>query len=296
MRRLLLCSWTVALWLATSTTSAQTGNNDVQACVAASTAGQTQRDEGHLIAAQRELRACARESCPGIVEKRCLEWLADVNERLPSIIVRVQDAGAQDVFDVHVKVDGEPIVLDGRPVTLDPGQHEVVVEREGRPTAKRKILLAEREQARLVSIALGTVAKPAASTLPPPPPPAQQAAESKQPARFHVPWGVWVLTGVGVGALTSFVVVGLGAKRDRDDLWKICMSHCNVDQPDMLQRAKHKALAADISLGVGAAALVGAGAWTLTSWLRGRKAGFDHASLTFGPLPDGVLAGYRTAY
>src|ERR1700753_253840 len=94
------CAATVAL--------AEPTSEDTQACVAASTQGQTDRDEGRLLAAREQLLMCAREACPSIVRKSCADWLSELSGRIPSVVVRVQEAGQRDVTDARVTLDGRP--------------------------------------------------------------------------------------------------------------------------------------------------------------------------------------------
>jgi hypothetical protein len=51
---------------------------------------------------------------------------------------------------------------------------------------------------------------------------------------------------------------------------------------------------ADVSLGIGAAALLGAGAWTLSRWLRRERP--PDTQLGFAPTQGGVLATVAARY
>jgi hypothetical protein len=274
--------------------------------VAASTQGQTDRDDGRLVAARSELRTCARASCPAIVAKSCAEWLAALEPRIPSVVLRVVEAGAGDITDATVTLDQKPVALDGREVWVDPGRHEVVVETAGRSPVARTFLVAERERARLLTIEL-----PALASAAPPPvaetksdavdaaPAAQTSSEpSAAPTavahtarRFAVPVGAWVLAGVAVAAGVSFAVLGTQAKNDLHVLDRKCAPDCD---PKQAEPGERKALLADVSLGVGAAALLGAGAWTLGRWLRRDRA--DDTSVALWPTRDGVLATVAARY
>jgi hypothetical protein len=271
---------------------------DTQTCVAASTQGQTDRDEGRLLAAREQFLACTREACPSIVKKSCSTWLAELGERIPSVVVRIHDAGQHDVTDARVTLDGKPIALDGRPVALDPGTHALSVNAQGFLPVARTLLLAEREQGRLLVVEL-----PARTV-----PPARSAAlESKRapatpkrrepapPASFHVPVAGWVLGGLGVVGVATFVALRSKAQSDLHELERDCSPYCSDRQRDA---GKRKTLAADISLGVGIAALAGACAWTLGSWLRQRHnaAAEPRAALALVPTRGGAVAALAARY
>src|SRR4051812_35283843 len=99
--------------------------DDKAACVAASTKGQTLRDEGKLLRARDELLACAKDSCPDIVRGYCAQWLGEVDKRLASVVIRARGSKGEDLVDVRVTMDGNPLVtkLEGRSISIDPGEH-----------------------------------------------------------------------------------------------------------------------------------------------------------------------------
>jgi hypothetical protein len=249
-----------------------------RACVAASTEGQIARDEGRLLDAREQLLMCARDECPNVVKKSCGEWLADVEERIPSVVVRVVDAQGSDLTDATLTIDGEEVALDGRPVTLNPGQHDVQVRLPSGETSERKVLLAEKEKSRLINI---TGTAPVAEL-----PPEDAAEPSEERPAFKVPTGAWVLGGVGILGLASFTYFGLSAKSELDDLEQPKPDGCSPDcTDDDTVAGRRSALIADISLGVGAASLVGAVTWTLVAWKRNKSA--SEKSVAFVPNGTG---------
>lgn len=277
-----------------------------RACVAASTQGQTDRDDGHLLAARNQLRTCARASCPAIVANKCGDWLADLEPRIPSVVPRVVETSEGDITEATVTIDQKPVALDGREVWVDPGRHEVVVETAGRSPVVRTFLVAERERARLLTIELPALATAA------PVPVAEttggvvheelEAQKSSEPSaalgpvapvqhEFAVPVGAWVLAGVGVAGGVGFAVLGTQAKNELHKLDRACAPEC---EPKQAEPGERKARLADISLGVGAAALLGAGAWTLSRWLRRDRGGDTVVALW--PTREGVQATMAARY
>jgi hypothetical protein len=73
----------------------------------------------------------------------------------------------------------------------------------------------------------------------------------------------WVLGGLGVVGIGTFAVLRVEAGRELDSLQE-CSPACD---PAKSEPGRHLALGADISLGIGVAALAGAGVWALGSWL-----------------------------
>ena len=250
-----------------------------RACVNASTEAQIARDEGRLLDAREQLVLCAQDQCPAVVRKSCAEWLSDVDERIPSVVVSALDASGQDLTDVTLTIDGKTVPLDGRPVMLDPGPHELSVTEASGITEERKVLLAEKEKARLVNVNISINVREGTSSAEP----AAEGAQSQSEREFRVPTGAWVLGGVGVLGLGSFVAFGMMAKGEHDDLEKACSPNCNQDDVDA---GKSKALIADISLGVGVASLVGALTWTLVA----KKRAKESPSISFAPTHTGGVA------
>ena len=296
-------------------------SEDAQACVAASTRGQTDRDEGRLLAARDQLLSCAREGCPSIVKKSCAGWLTELGERIPSVVVRVHEAGQRDITDAHVLLDGRAVALDGRPVPLDPGMHTLSIEAQGGPPIERTFLVAERERGRLFIVEVparsvapansasapdasrseesdpGKRAEPHASTTAAEPSSAGHE-QSSPPARahVHVPGGAWVLGGLGVAGVVTFAALLAKAKHDLDELEHTCSPDCPESESDAGYR---KLLAADVSLGIGLAALAGAGAWTLGSWFVHRRdvpPPSRAAELSLVPTRGGAFASLAARY
>jgi hypothetical protein len=226
-----------------------TGDDIVRECIDASTRGQTLRQQGHLLGAREQMIQCARDACPSVVRSHCMRWLGDIDERIPSIIVRAQDAGGVDLVDARVVIDGRPGKLDGRAVQLDPGEHIVAVVRDGARREERLILV-EGEASRLVMLRL------------PPAAPAPRAVQPEvQPAyERRIPLATWVLGGVGVAALGTATYFGVAAKAQLDDLNASCTPHCTDAQT---RPGRADALAFDVLLAAGGAAVGAAVVWAL---------------------------------
>ena len=192
--------------------------------------------------------------------------MADLEAQTPSIVVRVVDASGNDRTDVRTLIDGRAVKLDGKPISLDPGEHVVSVETPEGLRREQKVLVAVREKSRLLTVQ--TVAKAESSNSPAPEPsdkPARPAAGAEQgpptpSATRGIPVGALVVGGVGVASLGSALYFGLKARTQYDELKRECAPRCN---PESTDAAHQKAVIADVSLAVGVAALAGGVLWAV---------------------------------
>lgn len=214
------------------------------ACVQASEKGLDARERGALRAARAHFVTCAADACPKSMRVDCARWLDEVDASLPSIVVGAKDASGTDLFDVRVKVDGEPVedVHSGRPVVLDPGPHVVHFERGKAPNLEIRdvrVLLRTGERNRPVLATLdggaGTSTTPTPST-----------------SGSAVPVATWVFGGIGVLALGAFGTFAVIGSEEKSRLRDACSPTC-TDRDIGALRTNY--IVADISLGVGLVAL-----------------------------------------
>ncbi len=250
-------------------------------CIAASTDGQTSRDAGKLVEARDRFLVCSRDACPGVVRSSCGRWLTEVEQQIPSVVIRAADAANADITDGTATVDGTEVPLDGKPIPLDPGKHLVVIEASGGVHLEKKVLLVAGEKSRLLELRVEAPA-PAPAKLP------EKSDASAEPAARSggIPTGAWVLGGVGVVALGSFGFFGLSAKHELNELNETCSPAC---QPSQSDTGRREAVLADISLGVGVVALAGAVTWTLLSGSSSSDSGAKSA-LVVAPSTHGGYA------
>jgi hypothetical protein len=244
MRRALGC---VALGVVLVAPRAAAAPTDVHECVTAAERGQRLRDKLLLKPAQGEFISCARDVCPGPVKSECTKWLADVSDRIPSIVVRATDGAGHDVTDVRVFVDDAPAQerVDGRRLEIDPGPHRIRFERSSFPPKTIEIVAREGEKNRFVDVAIGAEAPP-----PPPPPPPKRPHDRPFPVLGAVLAGVAVLGGA------SFAFFAATGQSDVDHLRATCAPRC---APSDVSSARTKIIVANVSLGVGIVAAVSAG-------------------------------------
>jgi hypothetical protein len=220
--------------------------DDREQCASAADQAQQLRDEGKYRRAREQLLVCARDVCPAPIKRDCLDWLTQVENTAPTVVFGAKDA-TRDLSDVKVSVDGVAVTdrLDGKPVQMDLGKHIVKFEYQGQ-TKEEDVIIGAGQKNRNVTVTFGTAAAPGGPGGGPTPPPGGETSKSGS----IVP--ALVVGGIGVVALGSFAVFGLGGKSDVSHLEDTCKPHCAESDVD---KARTKLIIADISLGVGIVAL-----------------------------------------
>lgn len=217
--------------------------DDREQCASAADQAQQLRDEGKYRRAREQLLICARDVCPAPIKRDCLEWLSQVESTAPTVVFGAKDA-TKDLSDVKVYVDGAAVTdrLDGKPVQMDLGKHTVKFEYQGQ-TKEEEVIIGAGQKNRNVTVTFGAAAATG------PTGPAGSGSETSKEGSL-VP--ALVVGGIGVLAIGSFAIFGLGGKSDVSDLESTCKPHCAQSDVD---KARTKLIIADISLGVGVVAL-----------------------------------------
>ncbi len=258
-----------------------------KACLAANSEGQDLRAAGKLRAAREALLTCAHDPCPGPVQTDCSRWVGELDQEIPSIVVRLTRDGAE-VAGASLEIDGSAAALDGKAVPLDPGKHRLIVRVVGEPEREENVVLVTGEKNRIVAISLPsqTPAKldePPSKVTSPEPPAAAPPAKPVWP---------WIFVGVSAVALGGFAYFAATGTHDVHQLDGQCAPHCDDASVDA---AKRKLLVADLALGV---AVVGAGLATygfLSSTSTPRSTGASTAP-SVALLPGGVFAAWKGAF
>lgn len=219
-----------------------------QACVAAYDRAQDLRRTGQLVAARAQLITCSQPTCPPAATDDCIQWLHDVEQSLPSVVVSARDASGREAADLRVFVDGALLAdaQSGRALEIDPGAHTWRFESSLGPAVEEHVTILEGQKRRAISVILGPPASGKASSAPVAPPGPAAAPER--------PIGVmtWVLGGVGVAGLGVFAGFGARSLGDESALRTTCAPHCAAGDVDAI---RHEHTAADVGLGVGVASL-----------------------------------------
>jgi hypothetical protein len=281
-------------------------SDDKKQCMVAAETGQNQRDDGHYRAARESFLACTRDACPKVVVQSCTRWLRELDQDAPTVVLGAKDEQGNDLTDVKVTYDGEPLatVLDGKPIGTDSGEHVFRFEREGSVPVEQKLVLRAGEKARVVTAVLRSENAAAAPPEPEPSKPPPPAAETQPPesllSAHNVTAGVigiGALAAAGVGAL--FLVESEQAKNDANNLRSgLAPSACSRSQPPSTCQslsdkvnAQHNDANLATGLFIGAGALAAAAVLTWIVWPHGGTE--PTSSAWIAPVPGGVTLNFR---
>lgn len=229
------------------TASATTQSSSVTECVEAHASGQELRQEGKLLESRAQFLRCSQEACPGLVRSECLSSIDELRSQIPSVVFRISVDG-EARSDVAASMDGQELFseIPTRALEVNPGKHRFVFRFGELDAIERQVTITEGEKLVPVSAAFSST-------------PAEQPAEAESPpvATEHrpIPLPVYVLAGVGALGLGGFMGFGLAARSKEGELRSSCSPACAQSEIDALE---NRALAADISLGIGIAALAAA--------------------------------------
>lgn len=239
-----------ALTLANAAASRAQGSGPVtdssgrDACLSGHEQSQELRLAGKLLASKKALLSCAEEQCPAMVRADCLRWLDEVEGAIPTIVV-VAKSDRGDEFDVRVIIDGNLATsqLDGKPIELDPGSHQILFDRSGSRPQEMRLILGQGEKNRILRLDFGT--KP--PSLPAPAPTLAPASLQAPTGVRPVPAMTYVFGGVAAAAVASATYFGLKANAAHNDAMRSCAPLCSrpvVD--DVKQNARYS----DFSTGI----------------------------------------------
>jgi hypothetical protein len=155
------------------------------------------------------------------VQKDCARWLEEVDRELPSIVITPSGLTSEEAAEVGVKIDGQLIsgALSGAALSVDPGPHELVLERPGHPPIRRSIMAQQGVQNRAIEVTFGapdalagTASSGALGPL------GDSAAGSSSELRPYA-YAAWSVGAVGLGV---FAVLGTLGRADERALKQDC--------------------------------------------------------------------------
>lgn len=267
----------------------------VNDCAQKFESAQTLRKDGKLKAAAEALIACSQPNCPTFIAKECTAIYSEVQSSLPTYTLRATEGRDKLITEVRVYLDGELIseAIDGRAVPIDPGVHDFRFVAKGKPEQSTKVLVAEGEKNKIVSVDFAPPeerAAPVAINVTEPVTPVDLGKERKS----GPPLGAYILGGVGLAAIGAGVVLRVVADKDFDDAERSCAPSCSQSKTDSIDMKYNLSMA---SFAVGGAAIVGAGVIWLVSGSGSAGPSTTHA-LSLKPTwrGDGVLAGWRGTF
>ncbi len=279
-------------------------------CAMAHEKAKERQQTADLREARELLLTCAKTACGEFLAQQCRSGLQQLDADIPTVVPVVTDDTGAALVDVQVTMDGEPLTsrLDGRGLPVDPGLHEFSYSTARGVFHTEKLMIIAGQRNRVLAVKW----TPPVST-PPTAQPTVAAAVSSEPAVSAPPVEQdtpevassgsgqgkastsvlpYVFGGVGVAAVgTSLLLVHWGS--DDNEQLDQCKPNCQQASVDHVQRLY---LAADITLGVGIAAL-GAATWLFVADLTAEKPP-SHAAYRFDvtPLASGAFATVKGAF
>src|SRR6266700_4057586 len=295
---LLVASIHVASALA-KTTGKRPARGDKRACAQYYYKAKENIQAGHLLDAKETLGRCARAVCGSFLQQECTTLYTQMENDVPSVVPVVLDAAETPGAAFEVRVDGELLTskLDGIAIPVNPGWHEFTFSTEGSTFATQKILLAQGQRNRAISVSqrpANAKVAGAPKIIPTNKAPdrknvaVQETDSDSEPAKVEPPfkrklqapesqsetiksdsgasWGAYVLGGVGLVGAGGAALFTYWGRQDNNALRSSCAPDCN---PASVHHIRMVYLAADVSGATGVAALV-ASTWL---FLRSRSSG-----------------------
>jgi len=260
------------------------------ACEEAYRAAVQRRAEAKLVAALRELLSCADPGCGSELSAECSTLYSAIEQTLPSLVFVAFEATGAERTDVTVTVDGEIVTrqLDGKPVSIDPGQHEIVFTVPDLPPARLVFPVQAHDRFQQVRVVFAPEPEPVV-----PPREPKPVASQPQPLpalERRVPILSYVLGSVGVVALGAGVVNRVIGSQEFDELKAGCSPNC---PPSDVDQVRQKYVLSNLSFGLAAAALAGAAlVYVFTPPARGR----EPAAVGLAIGPHGASAAVRARF
>lgn len=252
------------------------------ACMAAFHEAQLQKAEARYQAARRELLKCAQTECGDAMIASCIQMYAGLESAIPSVVPSAKRGGAE-LANVSVDVNGTPVSghLEGTPLELDPGVYTFTFHAPGLPSVQHEVVLRAGEQRRpLVAVFPAEAPVPAFA----PATVGSRPTPALQPASRGVPVMSYVLGGLGLAGLGTFVAYRVSAANLEDELDQVCAPRCSRSATDGVDQ---RYLMSNIALGVGAAAIAGA---VLVYTLTPEHPAAPEIAVMLSPLGDGASA------
>jgi hypothetical protein len=221
----------------------------VQECIGEHVEAQLLRKQGRLLAARDRLVACAEPTCPELVREECSALARELEVAQPSVILSALDADGQPTSEPLVSIDGltDLVPLDGHPILLDPGAHQLRFQHPEGWIREVEFVLEESEHERRI------VADFRASS-------GSDGGPGERRWPNHVMLASAGVATLALGSFTYFALAGRSVESDLDR----CKPNC--ENQDDVDRMRSRYLIADVSLGVALVSLgVGAYAWTQRS-------------------------------
>ncbi|MEP7049083.1 MAG: hypothetical protein ABJB12_01970 [Pseudomonadota bacterium] len=243
------------------------------ACSRSFEQSQRLRNGSQYVAASDEAAKCANPKCGEALFDECSKIYDQLQTALPSVVFGVRDDSGGELTRVIVTMDGQPSrnLLDGKPVSVDPGSHRFAFASDGYQRAEQAVLIRAGEQLRPINAVLRRATN------------GQVAPPSDEESPRSVPLASYVLGAVSVVGLGAFVGFRMAGASRFDALDRECKPTCTQSAVD---NARQKYMISDVALGVSLAAVAAAVTVYLVSLSERRSV----AALQVSPSEHGLNA------
>ncbi len=253
-------------------------------CSAAYERSQTEKLAGHYVAARAAALECSQIQCSAAIVKECVRFYEALEADTPTLVFSARKYEGGELTDVRVEMDGQLATeqITGRPLAVDPGPHDFVFTHPQRGRIQVRETARVGDHARVIEVKfVDPNAKPEDKGVAPVP--------TKLGPR-KIPVLSYVLGGVGVAALGAFTYFRVSGVQDYNELNSNCSPQCNPNDVDPI---RSKFTASYVSLGVGIAALAGAG---LVYVVAPRRDRIPVVQASIGAHGDGAMAGVKATF
>ena len=262
-----------------------------QVCAAAYEKTQSLRESGQLRDARLQAIACSAPTCSVYVTRDCHQWLTEIEAVLPTVVLTATDSAGAAAVAVRVTVNGRTVTekLDGKPVSLDPGEHVVRFEMAGAAAVQQKVSIRQGEKNRKLSASFEKAPPSIPPALPASVPPPQPLATPTPPPRTAgVPLWAWLSGGAGMAALGVSAGFGASALAAQSKLVTACggdPARCPAStRAETVPLADQRTLGRNVFLGLGSVAVVGIGAAVIGIATAASKTSAPRTSFILAPF------------
>ena len=287
--------WSRLRWIASAlclclvwTPAGRAADESKKTCAAAFADAQRLMRKGSLLEAEKKLVLCGGPQCPAAMHPDCQQWLASVQASIPTIVFQVSSASGLSPKNFLLALDGgDPIELDGRAVSIDPGPHEVTVESSGYETMTKRFVVSEGEKLRreVVTLAPLMVVRPNDHRVPP----AQDNPVATPNVEVHTSrLTLPVLIASSGAALAGIGAVYFGLKARADDRQ---LGNCTPDCTwEAVDQVKREYLWTNLSIGLAAAGITTAAVLFVVGGRSATRPTSTQLSIAVGPTGFGPMA------
>jgi hypothetical protein len=266
----------VAALLVAIAVPARADDSEKGDCLAAHEQGQVARRGGHFDEARRLFGRCMLDACPTPVRKRCAELAQSVEAVQPSVILAARDAAGKDIGPgARLSIDGgAPRDLPATALRLDPGEHLLRIEVEGRAAIEARVLVREGERERRIE--MSEAAAPASPPTEHAGTPVAEPSPGQDSTSTGAPLAAWIsaaLSGVALVSAATTSAIGWGI---RSHLSGTCSPACSQEQVQPLRVLWPVSF---VALGVGLVS----GAVAAVLFVKPRDSAGARAGLRFDP-------------